>query len=158
LFKVGVAAFTVTQAPVVLVPPPAALLVTAAVTLVVAEMLALPLVLLACGQVPVVGVGVVVTSTVIVQVVAGFTIWRLATVIVLAPPVAVTVPPEQVPPTFGVAAIRKPAGRVSVKLKVCVGLPAGCDTVNVSVAVPPTVKAPLKALLSVGVAAVTVTH
>ena len=47
LFKEGVAAETVTHAPVVLEPPPAALFPTFALTFVVAPILTLPLVLLA---------------------------------------------------------------------------------------------------------------
>ena len=77
--------------------------------------------------------------------------------IVFVPAVAVTVPPEHVPPTAPVPTTR-PAGSVSVKLKVCVGLPVGCDTVKVNVCVPPTVSAPPNTLSSVGCAAFTVTH
>jgi hypothetical protein len=157
LSSVGTAAFTVTQAPVVLVPPPAALFAIAAVTFVMPEICALPLVLFAAGHVPTVGAAAVVTGTVIVHEVAGATTWRAATVIVLLPAVAVTLPPVHVPPAPPLASTR-PAGSVSVKLKVCVGLPVGCETVNVSVAVPPTVSAPEKALFNVGTAAVTATH
>jgi hypothetical protein len=154
----GVAAFTVTHAPVVLVPPPAAEFAIAAVRFVVAEIAALPLVFAAAGHVLAVGVADTVTGTVIVQEVAGLTTWRPATLIVLEPAVAVTVPPVHVPPTAP-AATARPAGSVSVKLNACVGLFAGCETVNVSVVEPPPiVSAPPKALFSDGVAAVTVRH
>ena len=59
LFSVGTAAWTVTHAPVVLVPL-VALLETEAVMLVSVPRLALPLVLLACGQTPTVGAAAVV--------------------------------------------------------------------------------------------------
>ena len=68
---------------------------------------------------------------------------------------AVAVPPVQVPVTAAPLAT-KPAGRASVKLKVCVGFVAGCVTVNVRLTVPPTVKLPLKTLLTVGTACITV--
>ncbi len=155
LSTAGTAALTVTHAPVTLVPPPAALFATLAVAFVSDERLALPFVLLACGQVPTVGDGADVTSTVIVQLVAGLTIWRPATLIVPLPAVAVIDPPEQVPPTVDGEATTIPAGKVSVKLKVCVGLPLGCVTVNVSVCVPPTVSAPANALFTDGTACVT---
>jgi hypothetical protein len=157
LSSVGTAGFTVTQAPVVLVPPPAALFEIDAVRFVVAEMALVPLVFATTGQAPVVGDAELVTGTVIVHEVAGATTWREATVIVLEPAVAVTVPPVHVPPVAPVPT-RRPAGSVSVKLKVCVGLPVGCDTVNVSVVLAPTVSAPEKALSRVGTAAVTATH
>ena len=98
------------------------------------------------------------TGTVIVQL-SPDSIWRPATVMVLVPAVAVTVPPEQVPPTAP-APIARPEGSVSVKENVCVGLPAGCVTVNVSVdGVPPIViVAGANAFVSAGVAAFTVTH
>ena len=49
-------------------------------------------------------------------------------------------PNVQVPPRpFGVATT-SPAGKVSVKLKVCVGLVAGCVTVKVRRLVPPTTR------------------
>jgi hypothetical protein len=153
----GTAPVTLTQAPVVLVPPPAALFETDAVTLVVPEIAAVPLVFAAAGHVEAVGVADVVIGTVIVQVAAGLTTWRFATVIVLEPAVAVTVPPEHVPPTAPLPTTR-PAGNVSVKLKVCVGLPEGCDTVNVRVVVPPTVRPPENALSSAGTAAATLTQ
>jgi hypothetical protein len=73
LVNTGVAAVTVTHAPVVLVPL-VALLLTAAVMLVVALMLPVPLVLLACGQVPVVGVVLLVTGTMMVQLVCALVI------------------------------------------------------------------------------------
>lgn len=60
LVMVGGAGMTETQAPVVDVPPPAALLVTCATIFVSALKLAFVLVLLACGQLPSVGVGAVV--------------------------------------------------------------------------------------------------
>jgi hypothetical protein len=54
----------------------------------------------------------------------------------------------------------RPEGSVSVKLKVCVGLPAGCVTVKVSVdAAPPIViEVGENALVRDGVAALTVKH
>jgi hypothetical protein len=156
LSRLGVAALTVTQAPVVLVPPPAAELPMAATMLVVAEISVLPLVLAATGQLPAVGAAEVCTGTVIVQ--EAPVTWRPATVIVFVPAVAVTVPPVQVPPVAP-AAILSPAGKVSVKLKVCVGLPAGCVIVKVSdVDPPPMVSAPPKDLPSDGVAALMVKH
>ena len=54
--------------------------------------------------------------------------------IVLAPAVAVTVPPVHVPPTAP-APTTRPAGSVSVNENACVGFVAGCDTVKVSVVV-----------------------
>jgi hypothetical protein len=123
LLTVGAAAFTVTQAPVVLVPL-VALFVTAAVMLVRPEIALLPLVLFTCGHAPIVGVALVVTGTTIVHVVAGLTIWRPVTTMLLLPAVAVTPPPLQVPVTAPPVAT-KPAGKVSVKLNVCVGLAAG---------------------------------
>lgn len=108
----GTAALTVTHAPVVLVPL-VALLVTVGVMLVGAVMLALPLVLFTCGQLPNAGVELLVTGTMMVQVLAGFTIWRPATAMTLLPAVAVTVPPLQVPVTAPPLA-RSPAGSVSV--------------------------------------------
>lgn len=152
LLTCGVAAVTVTQAPVVLVPPPAALLLTLAVMFVVALMLLVPFVLLACGQVPTVGAAAFATRTVMVQEVAGLTICRLVTVIVPLPAVAATLPPLQVPPTVEGEATTKPAGKVSAKLNVCVGLPLGWLTVKVRVCVPPTVNAPANVLLTVGTA------
>ena len=77
--------------------------------------------------------------------------------IVEEPAVAVTVPPEHVPPTAPVPTTR-PAGSVSVNENVCVGLPVGCETVKVSVVDPPTVIAPPKDLSNVGCAAFTVTQ
>ena len=71
------------------------------------------------------------------------------------PAAAVTEPPVQVPVTAAPLATR-PAGRVSVKLKVCVGLVAGWVTVKVRLTLPATVRLPLKALLTVGTACVTV--
>jgi hypothetical protein len=138
------------------VPPPAAEFVIAAVTFVVAEIAAFPLVFAGTGHVPAVGVADTVTGTVIVQL-APVT-WRPATVMVLEPAVAVTVPAAHVPPTAPTPTAR-PAGSVSVKLKVCVGFVAGCVTVKVSVTgAPPIVIAPPKALSRDGVAAVTVKH
>ena len=52
-----------------------------------------------------------------------------APVIVPVPAVAVTLPPEHVPPTAPLPMTR-PAGSVSVKLNDCVGLPAGCEIVS----------------------------
>ena len=82
--------------------------------LVVAEILLLPLVLFACGQVPSVNDAAVVMATVIVQV--PLMLLRLATVMVLPSAVAVTVPPVQVPPTTEGDDTRNPVGSVSVKL------------------------------------------
>jgi hypothetical protein len=155
LLSVGTAAVTATHAPVVLVPPPVAVFEIDGVMFVVPETCALPFVLLAAGQAPVVGVAELVTGTVIVHEVP--VTWRLATVMALVPAVAVTVPPAHVPPAPPLAMVR-PAGSVSVKLKVCAGLPVGCDTVNVSVIVLPTVRPPEKTLSSVGTAGFTVTH
>ena len=118
--------------------------------LVVAPIDAASLVLFATGQVPTVGVPEVVTGTVIVHVVAGFTIWRLVTVMVPEPAAAVTEPPLQVPPAAAPVAAR-PAGNVSVNEKVCVGLLAGTVSVKVSVLVPPSaIEAALNALVSTG--------
>ena len=114
LLMVGAVAVTVTQAPVLLVPPPAAEFVISAPMLVVAEILLLPLVLFACGQVPSVNDAAVVMATVIVQV--PLMLLRLATVMVLPSAVAVTVPPVQVPPTTEGDDTRNPVGSVSVKL------------------------------------------
>ena len=69
----GTAALTVTHAPEVLVPL-VALLAMAEVMLVTAVMFALPLVLLTCGQAPDDGVVLLVTGTMMVQVLAGLTI------------------------------------------------------------------------------------
>ena len=108
---------TLTQAPVVLVPL-VALLVTTARKLDSPPILAVPLVLLATGQVPIVGEADVVTLTSMVQAVAGVTIWRPVTEMLPDAGVAVTVPPLQLPANpFGVA-MTKPSGRVSVKLNV----------------------------------------
>src|SRR5207253_1452156 len=65
-------------------------------------------------------------------------------------------PRVQVPPTPLGVAMTSPLGNVSVKLKVCVGLPAGWLTVKVIVWLPPTVRPPAKVLFSVGTAAATV--
>ena len=73
------------------------------------------------------------------------------------PAATVTAPPEQVPVAAAPVAT-KPAGRVSVKLKVCVGLPAGWVTVKVKLVVPPTIKSAANALLTTGMAGVTVTQ
>ena len=155
LFTVGTAAFTVTHAPVVLVPL-VALLVMAETIFVTLEIALLPLVLFACGHAPMVGVALTITGTIIVQVAAGLTIWRPATTILLLPAAAVTLPPLQVPIAAAPLAT-KPAGNVSVKLKVCVGLPVGCVTVKVRLTLPPpTVNEPLNALFRVGLAAETV--
>ena len=77
--------------------------------------------------------------------------------IVFDPAVAVTEPPEHVPPTAP-APITRPAGRVSVNENVCVGFVAGCETVKVNVVDPATVSAPLKTLSRIGCAAFTVTQ
>src|SRR6185436_13707555 len=117
------------------------------------------LVFAATGQAAVLGVADGDTGTVIVQLVAGFTTWRPVTVIVLVPAVAVTVPPEHVPPTAP-APITSPDGSVSVKLKACVGLPAGWVTVKVRVEGAPPIVTVVgeNAFVSDGVAAVTVKH
>ena len=73
------------------------------------------------------------------------------------PAAAVTAPPVQVPVTAAPLATR-PAGSVSVKVNVCVGLPVGCVTVKVRFVLPPTVRSALKTLLTVGTAATTVTQ
>jgi hypothetical protein len=114
-------------------------------------------VLAATGHAAVLGVGEAVTGTVIVQL-APVTC-RPATVIVPVPAVAVTEPPEHVPPVPPAAMVR-PEGRVSVKENACVGLPAGWVTVKVSVdgAPPMVIEAGENALVSTGVAAVTVKH
>jgi hypothetical protein len=111
----------------------------------------------AIGHVVVLGVAEAVIGTVIVQLAP--VICRPAMVIVLVPAVAVTAPPVQVPPAPPAAMVR-PEGSVSVKLKVCVGLPAGCVTVKVSVdgAPPIVIEVGENALVSAGVAAVTVRH
>ena len=119
-----------THAPVVLVPPPAALFATLAVIFVVLPILALPLVLFAWGQVPTVGAAAVDTATSIVQLVSGLVICRFATAIIPLPAVAVTLPPVHDPPTVEGVATTNPDGRLSVKLKVCVGFPVGWVTVN----------------------------
>ena len=118
--------------------------------LVVAPIDAAPLVLVAIGQVPGVGAPAVVTGTMIVHVVAGFTIWSLVTTMVLEPAAAVTVPPLQVPVAAAPVATR-PAGSVSVNEKVCVGLFAGTVSVKVRLLVAPTAIDPdANALVSTG--------
>jgi hypothetical protein len=111
----------------------------------------------ATGQAAVLGVAEAVTGTVIVQ--EAPVTWRALTVMVLVPAVAVTVPPVHVPPVPPDAIVR-PDGSVSVKENVCVGLPAGCVTVNVSVegAPPIVIDVGENALVSDGVAAATVKH
>ena len=118
---------------------------------------AVPLVLAATGHAAVLGVVDAVTGTVIVHEVPA--IWRPATVIVFVPALAVTVPPEQVPPVPP-AAIVRPDGSVSVNENVCVGLPAGCDTVKVRVegAPPMVIEAGENAFVNAGVAALTLKH
>jgi hypothetical protein len=91
-------------------------------------MFPLPLVLLAWGQVPTVGVAEVVMGTVMVQLVEAAAICLPVTTTEPVPGVAVTDPPAQVPPTAPVPTTR-PAGKVSVKLNVCSGLAAGWVTV-----------------------------
>jgi hypothetical protein len=127
------------------------------VTFVVPVIAAVALVFAATGQAAVLGVAEAVIGTVIVQL-APVT-WRPETVIELVPAVAVTVPPVHVPPVPP-AAIVSPDGSVSVKLKVCVGLPAGCVTVKVSVegAPPIVIEVGENALVSAGVAGFTVKH
>ena len=70
-----------------------------------------------------------------------------------------TVPPVHVPPTAP-APTARPAGSVSVKENVCVGLLAGWVTVKVSVegAPPIVIDVGANAFVSAGVAAVTVRH
>ncbi len=155
------AALTATQAPDPAgpaAPPPNAASAIAALILVTALICALPLVLATCGQTPSAGVPDVVMLTVMVQVVCALVIVRPATVITLAPAVAVTLPPVQVPPTTDGVAITRPAGKVSVKLNAWVGLPAGWLTANVSVCVLPTINIPPNVLPKVGTAGLTVTH
>jgi hypothetical protein len=115
------------------------------------------LVLAATGHAAVLGVADAVIGTVIVHE-APLT-WRPATVIVLVPAVAVTVPPVQVPPVPP-AAMVSPDGSVSVKENVCVGLPAGCVTVKVSVegAPPIVIEVGENAFVRDGIAALTVKH
>ena len=76
-------------------------------------------------------------GTMMVQLVCPLVICRPLTVMLTELAVADTVPPVQVPVTAPPLAI-KPAGRLSVKLNVCVGLPAGCVMVNVRLLLPPT--------------------
>jgi hypothetical protein len=130
---------------------------TLLVTFVVPVIAAVALVLAATGQAAVLGVTEAVTGTVIVQL-APVT-WRPATVMVFVPEVAVTVPPEHVPPVPPAAMVR-PDGSVSVKLKFWVGLPAGCVTVKVRVdgAPPIVIEAGENAFVNDGVAAVTARH
>jgi hypothetical protein len=96
----------------------------------------------AAGQVGFVCCGALVTLTWIVQAVGAAVLAptvTLATVIVAAPAVAVTVPPEQLLTMPGTAATCNPAGRLSVKLTCCAGLlAAGLVIVNVR-----TVDAPI---------------
>ena len=99
LLTVGLVAVTVTQAPALGVTPLVALGVIAAVILVVVPMLLFVLAFGANVQAPIVGVAEVVTDTMIVQDVAGLTIWRPATTMLPLPAAAVTVPPVQVPVT-----------------------------------------------------------
>jgi hypothetical protein len=115
------------------------------------------LVFAATGHAAVLEVAEAVTGTVMVQL-APVT-WRPAMVIVFVPAVAVTVPPVQVPPVPPAAMVR-PDGSVSVNENVCVGLPAGCVTVKVSVdgAPPMVIEVGENALVRVGVAAATVKH
>jgi uncharacterized metal-binding protein len=130
---------------------------TLLVRLVIPVIAVVALVFAATGHAAVLGVAEFVTGTVIVH--DAPVIWRPATVIVLEPAVAVTVPLVQVPPTAP-APTARPEGSVSVKENVCVGLPAGCVTVKVSVeGVPPIVMvAGENAFVMAGVAAVTETH
>ena len=155
LLTVGTAAVTVTQAPALGVTPLVALGVITAVMFVVVLMLLFVLAFGASVQAPTDGAAAVVIGTMMVQVVAGLTIWRPVTTMLLLPAVAVTVPDVQVPVTAAPLATR-PAGRVSVKLKVWVGLLVGWVTVKVRLVLPPTVRFALKTLLTVGTACVTV--
>ena len=154
LFTVGTAGVTVTHAPALGTTPLVALGVTAAVMLVVVLILLLVLAFGASVHAPTVGAAAVVTSTKSVQVCAGLVIWLLVNVIVLVPATAVRDPPPkvQVPPKLFGVAITRPAGNVSVKLNVCVGLVAGCVTVNVRRLVPPTTRLVANTLLTVGTA------
>jgi hypothetical protein len=157
LLTVGLAAVTLTQAPALGVTPLVALGVMAAVILVAVLMLLLVFAFGAKVQAPVVGVAEVVTGTMMVQLVSGLTIWRPATTMLPLPATAVTVPPVQVPVTAAPLAT-KPAGKVSVNVNVCVGLLAGCVTVNVKLVLPPTTRSPLNTLFTVGTAGFTVTQ
>jgi hypothetical protein len=124
LVTVGAAAVTATQAPALGATPLVALGVIAAVMLVVVFILLLVLAFGASAHTPTVGPAAVVIGTMIVQVVSGLTICLAATTIFPLPAVAVTEPPVQVPETAAPLAT-SPAGNVSVKEKVWVGLPAG---------------------------------
>lgn len=117
LFKVGLVAVTVTHAPALGVTPLVALGAITAVIFVVVPILLLVLAFGANVQAPTVGVAEVVIGTMIVQDVAGLTIWRPATTMLPLPAAAVTVPPVQVPVTAAPLAA-KPAGNVSVKVNV----------------------------------------
>ena len=63
-----------------------------------------------------------------------------------------TLPPVQVPVAAAPVAT-KLAGKVSVKLNVCVGLPAGWLTVNVKLVVAPETMEAANCLFNAGVAA-----
>ena len=120
LSTVGVAALTVTHAPVLEVPL-VALFDTEAVMLVVAVKFVVPLVLLADGQVAAVGVVVVVTGTVIVQVVGApappALMMKLEIWIVRVPEVRVAVPAVQFALVVTVEPlVVNPVGNTSVKL------------------------------------------
>ena len=149
------AATTATHAPVVDVPL-VALLPIDDVRLASKVISLLPLVLLACGQTPTVGVALALTLTVMVQ---------LATPAAIVPPVKVmfcepllvTVPPHWL--AVGAAATIRPTGKVSVKrIPVCAGLPALLVMVNVNVvlALPFDGKLPENALLRVGIGTSTI--
>ena len=73
------------------------------------------------------------------------------------PDAAVSVPIVQVVLPAPPVATR-PAGRLSVKLKIWAPLPEGWVTVKIRLVLPPTVRSPLKALFTVGVAASTDTQ
>ena len=124
LLTTGTAAITDTQAPALGVTPEVALGVIAAVMLVVVLMLLLVLAFGASVQAPTVGVALVVIGTMMVQVAVALSVIQLLRTIFVAPAPAAVVPGVQVPLTAAPLAT-KPAGRVSVKVKVCAGLVAG---------------------------------
>src|SRR5438874_9207493 len=114
--------------------------VTALKTLTVPLMLVVELVRLASGHVPVWPV-TLVTLTLMVHVPATVVLAGTVvpeTLMLVAPGVAVTVPPVQVLTTFGVLAICSLVGNESTKLTTCTGLPVGgLVSVNVNVLTPP---------------------
>ena len=136
--------------------------VTLLVTLTAPEMLPAVLVKFAAGQEPASN-GTLVIATLIVQLLAAALLAGTMlpdTTMELVPGAAVTEPPVHDPPTFGTAAICRPAGSVSTKLTVCAGLkPAGLVTVKVRVVVPPTtIVVGLNALFRLGTSGLTTTQ